>query len=107
MEPLRAHPAVSEGEHALSTKSACHAPLATPNSAGAAPMAPAGAMSVFTTRSLLAALGMQKHSGEAAAAINWVLKARAAPGPLPGSPALPAARRPALPFCLATNSAIE
>lgn len=34
----------------------------------------AGAMSVFTTRSLLAALGMQKHSGSAAAAINWVLK---------------------------------
>lgn len=29
---------------------------------------------MFTTRSLLAALGMSKHTGEAAAAINWVLK---------------------------------
>ena len=34
-----------------------------------------GAMSVFTTRSLLGALGVaNKHTGEAAAAINWVLK---------------------------------
>ena len=32
-------------------------------------------MSVYTTRSLLAALGVaNRHSGEAAAAINWVLK---------------------------------
>ena len=32
-------------------------------------------MSVFTTRSLLASLGVSnRHSGEAAAAINWVLK---------------------------------
>lgn len=34
-----------------------------------------GAMSVFTTRSLLRAVGVaNKHSGEAAAAINWVVK---------------------------------
>ena len=34
-----------------------------------------GAMSVFTTRSLLGALGVaNRHTGEAAAAINWVLK---------------------------------
>ncbi|KAL4524454.1 hypothetical protein Ndes2526B_g00459 [Nannochloris sp. 'desiccata'] len=34
-----------------------------------------GAMSVFTTRSLLGAVGIaNKHSGEAAAAINWVVK---------------------------------
>lgn len=34
-----------------------------------------GAMSVFTTRSLLGAVGVaNKHSGEAAAAINWVVK---------------------------------
>ncbi|EFN54059.1 hypothetical protein CHLNCDRAFT_8919, partial [Chlorella variabilis] len=34
-----------------------------------------GAMSVFTTRSLLASLGVaNKHSSEAAAAINWVVK---------------------------------
>ena len=34
-----------------------------------------GAMSVFTTRSLLAALGVaNRHSGEGAAAINWVVK---------------------------------
>ena len=32
-------------------------------------------MSVFTTRSLLASLGVaNKHSSEAAAAINWVVK---------------------------------
>jgi hypothetical protein len=35
----------------------------------------AGAMSVFTTGSLLGALGVaNRRSGEAAAAINWVLK---------------------------------
>ncbi|KAI8464617.1 MAG: vitamin B6 photo-protection and homoeostasis-domain-containing protein [Monoraphidium minutum] len=33
-----------------------------------------GAMSVFTTKCLLGALGVGRHSGEAAAAINWVLK---------------------------------
>ena len=34
-----------------------------------------GAMSVFTTRSLLKSLGVaNRHSGEAAAAINWVVK---------------------------------
>lgn len=34
-----------------------------------------GAMSVFTTRSLLGALGVGgRHAGEAAAAINWVMK---------------------------------
>lgn len=34
-----------------------------------------GAMSVFTTKSLISAIGFAgKHSGEAAAAINWVLK---------------------------------
>ncbi len=34
-----------------------------------------GAMSVFTTRSLLGALGVGgKHKAEAAAAINWVVK---------------------------------
>lgn len=34
-----------------------------------------GAMSVFTTKSLLGALGVgQRHAGEAAAAINWVVK---------------------------------
>ena len=32
-------------------------------------------MSVFTTRSLLSSLGVaNKHSSEAAAAINWVVK---------------------------------
>lgn len=32
-------------------------------------------MSVFTTKSLLGALGVaNRHSGEAAAAINWVVK---------------------------------
>lgn len=32
-------------------------------------------MSVYTTRSLLKAVGVaNKHSGEAAAAINWVVK---------------------------------
>ncbi len=35
----------------------------------------AGAMSVFTTKSLLASLGVSnKRTGEAAAAINWVVK---------------------------------
>lgn len=35
----------------------------------------AGAMSVYTTKSLLASLGVSnRRSGEAAAAINWVLK---------------------------------
>lgn len=39
------------------------------------PRGTAGAMSVFTTRSLLGALGVaNKNSGEAAAAINWVVK---------------------------------
>ena len=34
-----------------------------------------GAINVFTTRSLLGALGVGgKYAGEAAAAINWVLK---------------------------------
>lgn len=34
-----------------------------------------GAMSVYTTRSLLGALGVGgRHQGEAAAAINWVVK---------------------------------
>ena len=35
----------------------------------------AGAMSVFTTKSLLSSLGVSnKRSSEGAAAINWVLK---------------------------------
>jgi hypothetical protein len=31
-------------------------------------------MSVYTTQALLKSLGMARHTGEAAAAINWVLK---------------------------------
>ena len=34
----------------------------------------AGAISVYTTQALLKALGMSRGRGEAAAAINWVLK---------------------------------
>ena len=73
-QPLRfAHGGTSGPNRCCTTSSSRRAPCPTcPQPlCGCA----AGAMSVFTTKSLLASLGVSnKRTGEAAAAINWVVK---------------------------------